>query len=271
MKGQNTGVRVLVSVLAIPLILAVCYFGGYYFLGVFLAIALLAFYELIQLTKKKDAHPLVITGMLSVTALILNGYFRFIPNELLIMGIVMAVLINELYLIRGSSIQNIGVTFIGIFYIGFSFYALVGIREFFTEYYRGGFIIMTILAGIWLCDSAAFFGGLTFGKHRLYERVSPKKSWEGAVFGFVFSVAGVAAAQIYFLDFITFTDALIIGIIIGTIGQMGDLAESLLKRDAGVKDSSNLIPGHGGVFDRFDSLIAVAPVIFIYLNLFVNK
>lgn len=271
MKGNNTGVRVAVSAAAIPLILLVCYLGGYYFLITFLGVALIAYHELAAITEKKEAKPQMVTGFLSISLLITNGYFRVIDFELLILGIVMLVLFTELYRNRGSAILNLGSTFLGIFYIGLSFLALIQIREYFPEQLLGGYIIMSLLAGIWLCDSAAFFGGLTFGKHRLFERVSPKKSWEGAIFGFIFSVMGLVGAKYLVLDFLTIQDAVVIGVIIGTIGQMGDLAESLLKRDAGVKDSSALIPGHGGIFDRFDSLIAVSPFVFIYINFFVGK
>ncbi|MFZ1281640.1 MAG: phosphatidate cytidylyltransferase, partial [Ignavibacteriaceae bacterium] len=130
----------------------------------------------------------------------------------------------------------------------------------------GGYLIISIFASIWICDSAAFFGGTALGKHKLFHRVSPKKSWEGAIFGFVFAILAMILAKNLVLDFLSLKDAIAIGLITGTIGQIGDLAESLLKRDAGVKDSSNLIPGHGGIFDRFDSLLFSAPVIYLYLT-----
>jgi len=100
----------------------------------------------------------------------------------------------------------------------------------------------------------------------LFPRISPKKSWEGAIAGFVFSVLIMIAAKFIVLEFLQWTTIIAFGIIVGIIGQIGDLVESMLKRDAGVKDSSALIPGHGGIFDRFDSLLYTAPVIFIYLK-----
>jgi phosphatidate cytidylyltransferase len=110
--------------------------------------------------------------------------------------------------------------------------------------------------------------GTAFGKHKLFPRVSPKKSWEGAISGFVFAILTMIAARAIILDFFSLWDVIIIGIIVGTIGQMGDLVESLMKRDAGVKDSSSIIPGHGGIFDRFDSLLLSAPFIYLYLFYF---
>ena len=181
-------------------------------------------------------------------------------------------LIFELFRNNGSSIQNLGATLLGVFYLGIFGSTLVGIREFYPNidglYNHGGYLIISIFASIWICDSAAFFGGTAFGKHKLFPRVSPKKSWEGAIFGFVFVILAMILAKNIVLDFLSLKDAIVIGFIIGTLGQIGDLIESLLKRDAGIKDSSNLIPGHGGIFDRFDSLFYSSPIIYLYLTYF---
>ncbi|MCW9094553.1 MAG: phosphatidate cytidylyltransferase, partial [Ignavibacteriaceae bacterium] len=112
-------------------------------------------------------------------------------------------------------------------------------------------------------------GGTALGKHKLFPRVSPNKSWEGAIFGFIFSVLTMILAQLIALDFLSLFNVVVIGIIIGIVGPIGDLVESLLKRDSAVKDSSSFIPGHGGFFDRFDSLLFSVPVIWMYLRYFV--
>lgn len=238
-----------------------------------LGIALIAYFEFVNLGLKKGVKPLRFWGYTVVVAIILNAYFHFTDFQVLSIIIVLSTVLIELFRNKGSAILNLGTTFLGIFYVGYFISAIIEIREYFTvPYYdRGAYMIFAVMASIWICDSAAFFGGISLGRHKMFPRVSPKKSWEGAVFGFVFAVAAMLAARSLFLTFLTFDDALILGVIVGTIGQMGDLAESLLKRDAGVKDSSNLIPGHGGIFDRFDSLIAVAPLVFVYLKLFVKS
>jgi phosphatidate cytidylyltransferase len=133
-------------------------------------------------------------------------------------------------------------------------------------YAWGGLTIISIFASIWICDTAAYFGGLAMGKHKLFERVSPNKTWEGAVWGFAGAVLTMMAAQKLLIPYLEFHQAIIMGLIIGIFGQLGDLVESLFKRDAGVKDSSNIIPGHGGVFDRFDSLIFVSPILYLYID-----
>ncbi len=173
----------------------------------------------------------------------------------MILFIVILSLIIELFRNKGSAIFNLGSLYIGIFYIGFFLSTTIGIREFFTEYKYGGYSIISIFASIWICDSAAYFAGLNFGKHKLFKRVSPNKSWEGAIAGFIFAIFTMVIIKLIGLQFLTLFDAIVIGLIIGIFGQIGDLVESLLKRDAEIKDTSHLIPGHGGVLDRFDSFL----------------
>ncbi len=126
--------------------------------------------------------------------------------------------------------------------------------------------IISILVTIWVCDSAAYFVGKSIGKHKMSKLVSPNKTWEGAIAGFMFAVAIAVASKYLVLPNLSIKMALGTGVIVGTIGQAGDFVESLFKRDAGVKDSSHLIPGHGGVFDRFDSLLFSAPFIYLMLK-----
>ncbi|MCE1188940.1 MAG: phosphatidate cytidylyltransferase [Ignavibacteria bacterium] len=272
MSKNNTLVRTVVALIAAPIILALCYLGGYYFLPVALIIGCVAYYEYFTLAKHKHTHPLLWVGEAGL--ILLTGVALVKPGDLysVFTMVILFVVLFEMFRNRGSAILNLGSTLLGITYIGIAMSSLVLIRELFTgiDYQQGGWLIISILASIWVCDSAAFFGGITFGKHRLFLRVSPKKSWEGAVFGFVFAILTMVAAKYIIMKSLDLTDSIIIGAIVGTIGQLGDLAESLIKRDAGVKDSSNLIPGHGGVFDRFDSLIAVAPVVYFYLKHFAS-
>ncbi len=271
MALNNTAVRILVSVVTIPLILLISYLGGIYFFVLTLAIGLVSFYEFAVMTKNKDGFVQLIPGFIAVAALITNFYKQFISFEVIIIVIPVVLLLIELFRNRNSAIANLGATLLGIFYIGLCAATIEGIREFFTsEYLNGGYLIISILITIWVCDSAAFFIGTAIGKHKLFPRVSPKKSWEGAVAGFGFSVVSMIVLKYLLLQFLTFTDIIVIGLIVGTIGQLGDLVESLLKRDAGVKDSSSVIPGHGGIFDRFDSFLFSSPVIYLYLLYFVK-
>jgi len=199
----------------------------------------------------------------------------------------LAVLLTELFRQKGSAMLNAATTVVGVCIISLFFGTLIYVRElfpfgfpvhkFFATSYAGdaelamisrwgGYTIVSIFASIWICDTAAYFGGLTFGRHKLFGRVSPKKSWEGSVFGFIAALLTMVIARATVLDYLRFQDALVMGGIVGIFGQLGDLVESRFKRDAGVKDSSAIIPGHGGVYDRFDSLVFVAPIVYLYID-----
>ncbi|MEX0602444.1 MAG: phosphatidate cytidylyltransferase [Bacteroidota bacterium] len=199
----------------------------------------------------------------------------------------LSVLIVELFRTRGSALQNIGSTVSGVLVVSLCFGTLVGLRELFpygfpvhrlqaagliesadlaTIHRWGGFTVVAMFASIWMCDTAAYFAGLSFGKHKLFPRVSPGKSWEGGVVGLLAAIGTMLAARSMMLDYLSVHHALVIGILIGVFGQVGDLVESRLKRDAGVKDSSGLLPGHGGMYDRFDSLVFLSPILYLYVD-----
>jgi len=271
MSLSNGITRLVVAVISIPLILTACYFGKIYFLIFALGIALLSFYEFSRFAKNKGMNLNVWIGYAAIILLVSNRYFLFFDNFNFLIFFVAVISLIELFRNNGSAIYNLGGTLFGVMYLGLFASSLVGIREFYPDlYYRGGYIIISVFISIWVCDSAAYYGGSTLGRHKLFPRVSPKKSWEGTIFGFVFSIISMIAAKFLILDFFSWNSVIIMGIIIGVIGQLGDLIESLLKRDAVVKDSSNIIPGHGGIFDRFDSLLYTAPVIFLYL-MYLNR
>lgn len=199
----------------------------------------------------------------------------------------MVVLLVELFRTKGSPTVNSGTTVLGVLMISLFYGTLISTRELFPygfpvfKFFEtgfaddvqmamierwGGFTIVSLLASIWICDTAAYFGGVRFGKHKLFERVSPNKTWEGAVFGFVFAVLTMLLARTLVLEYLRLHDAIILGLFVGVFGQMGDLIESRFKRDSGVKDSSDLIPGHGGFYDRFDSLVFVSPFVYLYID-----
>jgi len=309
---SNLAVRVLVAVIAIPIVLWVAFEGGFVFF-VFVALASsIALWELYQLMERKGSFPataLGLVGGLAVSFSFIYGRFQLTlleyatqhrlilpmptPRQFLFIVLLLffvATLLYELFRKKGSPIANISATVFGVVYVSLFFGALVGMRELFVpgdfpayKYFElqgafvtpeiaekvydwGGYTVISIFAIIWICDSAAYFGGRELGRHKLMEDVSPHKTWEGAALGFFFAIVASVWARFFVLDYLTYPEAIVIGIIVGVFGQTGDLVESLLKRDAGVKDSSHLIPGHGGVLDRFDSLIFVSPLIYLYLD-----
>jgi phosphatidate cytidylyltransferase len=168
---------------------------------------------------------------------------------------------------KEKHLEAIGTWLLSVLYIStpFGLLSLMDSSKF-TALFDANYAIICLVL-VWVSDSMAFFGGKLFGKHKLAEAISPKKTWEGAIIGFVFTV--IACLVIRQL---THTDApvwhyLAVGVITAFFAQVGDLFESYLKRSVKVKDSSNLIPGHGGVLDRFDSILFVVPAVYIYLYL----
>lgn len=271
----NTSTRIIVSIIAIPLIIGACIYGGIPFLIFVLGIALISFWEFNKLVENKNSFPNFILGSLFIILIILNSYYGFTDFYVLTIISSSVILLFELFRNKESAILNVGSTFLGIFYLGLFSSSILLIREYYVNsemlYSEGGYLLISIMVSIWVCDSAAFFLGSAFGKHKLFPRVSPNKSWEGAIAGFVFAIISMLVAKFLIMDLFSLVDAIIIGAIVGVIGQMGDLVESLIKRDADVKDSSAIIPGHGGIFDRFDSLLLTAPAVYFYLYYFVQK
>lgn len=272
MKLGNVAKRILVSIVAVPIIIFVSYIGKFYFFVFVLLIALISFYEFTIMVRNKNVNAHLWFGFIAITFLLFNNYVIFFETYSYFLIIVVTISLAELFRNKGSAIFNIGSSLLGIFYIGLFSSALLNIREFYPAigglYNRGGYLIISLMSSIWICDSAAYFGGTKLGKHKLSPKVSPNKSWEGAIFGFVFAVLTMIIAKLVLLNFLSWNEIILFGVIVGTIGQLGDLVESLIKRDVGVKDSSNLIPGHGGMFDRFDSLLFTSPVILLVLKYF---
>lgn len=280
MALSNTATRVLVALAGIPLLAGAIIIGDWFFWGVFSAIALLSLYEYFLLSKALHLFPQHIGGYI-LAFLLLIGLSSPIAESLPIHSLTAivflappAVLALELWRNKHAPLHNAAVTLFGLLYVIMPFVAVLKLR--FADFDKahipiesGSWLILSVFIGIWLCDSVAFFVGKSFGKHPLFKRVSPKKSWEGAIGGFLASAVGYAFFAQWFLPFIPLHHAVVLGSLIGITGQIGDLAESLLKRSAGIKDSSNLIPGHGGFLDRFDSILFAAPTTYIYLLLFI--
>lgn len=203
----------------------------------------------------------------------------------------LSVMLIELFRRKGNRQLNIGSTLLAVFYIGLCAGTAVGMREIFHPaefpvaahfavipldgadvaklHSWGGFSMIAVLSSIWVCDTAAFFAGKSWGKRKLFERISPKKTWEGAIAGFIAAIGWMILMKYLLLAYLPVGHAVVVGVIVGGFGQIGDLVESMLKRESGIKDSSTMIPGHGGVLDRFDSFFFVSPILFFYFDFIV--
>lgn len=272
--------------------------GGVYFFVFVAAVSAVALHEFYRLAAAKGAKPMVALGLFAGFAINLSFFLGLASQPPLVVTVLLITVIafglRELFRNEGSAILNLSTTLLGVVYISLFFGTFIGIRQLFVAgsfpaarflstgssvsdaqvahqiHAWGGYMVISVFATIWICDSAAFHVGAPWGKHKLFPRVSPNKSWEGAIAGLVFAILAAVGAKFLLLPFLPLSGAIFMGVVVGTIGQLGDLTESLLKRDAGVKDSSALIPGHGGAFDRFDSVLLVAPCVYLYLDYFLR-
>ena len=264
-------IRVLVALVGIPLLLFVILQGEIYFFSIIVIIAIISQWEMYKILQSKKIHVSIVPGYTLGMLLLYFTAYGFEKNLILVSFLALLFLFAlEMFRNKESALLNVAGTILGIVYPVAFLAALLFLRFNIDEilpktgYNPAGMFIITMFASIWLCDTFAYFFGKAFGKHRLFERVSPKKSIEGAVAGLV------GAILIFFISkwigFLHIPNILVLicGIIVGTLGQLGDLVESWFKRDAGVKDSSSILPGHGGMLDRFDSLMFIAPAFVIF-------
>ena len=260
--------RILTAVIGIPLILAAIHFGGIFYMAFVGGVILLCLYEysLVLTLGKKPIHTvsLLLFGLLMAAVAILGrtSLQSELPDNLYpfaISTVICGVLLLEVLTPRRSW-ERVCHTFTGIFMIPWALAHLINLRDIPTY---GEYLTLFMIVTVWVSDTGAYFSGRFFGRHKLNPEVSPKKTWEGAVGGTLLAVATAALMQHLFLsECFTVQKALWLGLLVAVVGQVSDLAESVLKRSAGVKDSSHLLPGHGGFLDRFDSYLLLAPLFY---------
>lgn len=276
--------RVGVALWGIPLLLFLIYMGGYYFLAFILIANGMALWEFYTMYSGKGIFPQKLPGTVLSTLFLLSVFFMPEYWQTSLLAVVMVILCLHLTNQKGMPSSNTVFTLGGIVYITLLFACMLELRLNFHAMIpaaakgvstlgfehalfpglneatlAGGRYLIALFGSIWICDSAAYSGGKKLGKHKLAPTVSPNKTIEGAAFGLVFGVLSFWALGLVFIPELPLTYAIISGLVVGIFGQIGDLVESRFKRDAGVKDTSNLLPGHGGILDRFDSLMFVSP------------
>lgn len=268
---SNLQQRVIAAVVGVAIILSAILYGDWTFMLLFCAISILTQLEFYKLLGLDGNQPLAYYGTLCgvsisiLTFLVEKGVWAF-ENYFLISPLATMIFFIKLYKKDDlKPFQNIAFTFLGIIYVAIPF-ALLSVLAL-----RGGTYNYEIVLGclflLWASDSGAYFAGTYFGKRKLFERISPKKSWEGAIGG---ALAAAVVAFVLGLYFKTYQPWhwYCIGAIIVVAGTLGDLVESLFKRSIAIKDSGSVIPGHGGFLDRFDGLLLSTPFIVTFVKIF---
>jgi phosphatidate cytidylyltransferase len=270
-KYSNLTQRIITALLGVAVIIFGVVFSEWTYFAVFFIICFFSLREFYALSGLDGMVPLKTFGTICglviycLSFLIEQGtisyryYFLFFP-------MISLVYIIKLYKkLERKPFTNIAFTFLGIFYVAMPF-ALLNIAAFENGSYNFE-IIFGCLFILWATDTGAYFAGTLFGKRKLFERISPKKSWEGALGG---AVLALIFAYIMAINFHTlaFWQWMSIAVLIIVGGVYGDLVESLLKRSIEIKDSGDALPGHGGFLDRFDGLLISAPFIVAFLEIF---
>ncbi|ACF12484.1 phosphatidate cytidylyltransferase [Chloroherpeton thalassium ATCC 35110] len=263
--SSNLAKRIIIALLGAPLVIWLIVLGGHFFFLLVIVIALASMNELRLMVKETNATTPDFLLFLASAGLLADFFYGFMPVSELAIAITIGFSAIELYRNRGIATHNLGASFLTVFYISLSFGTLFWLRHLDDH---GLFVIITLLS-VWAADTFAFFGGHALGqkifKKKLFERISPKKTWEGYLMGVAGSIfISSLFNEMFPLPHATEIDAILIGAIIGVLSPIGDLIESMFKRDSGLKDSSEILPGHGGFFDRFDSLCFISPIIFFY-------
>jgi phosphatidate cytidylyltransferase len=239
----------------------------------FLIITFLGLYEFYNLIQKSGSDPQNVTGLIFGSGLYTLIAVYSINKDsakwfLLVVPLLLLIFIEELYRKTEKPFQNIAITVLGALYIALPFgllNLLFGDAELSGPHYFG--LILGFLIILWINDTGAYLIGSKWGRNRLFERISPKKSWEGSIGG---GLLALVAAYLCYRLFNRFDlwQWLCIGLIIVVFGTLGDLIESMLKRSLNVKDSGNILPGHGGILDRFDAVLVAAPFVYIFVAFF---
>lgn len=269
---KNLILRTLSGVLFVAVVLGSILLGQQYFAVVFCLITAWSVFEFHKMTNHKPEIEVpvwlsVVGGMLLFATSYFYASKTLLYPSFSVYGLfLVVVLLSELYRNKVNPINNWVYFIFGQIYVALPFSLLNFIL--FIESYNP-IILLAVFVTIWVNDTGAYLVGITFGKHRLFERVSPKKSWEG-FFGGALLTLGSGYLFSIFIPELSLLQWLIFSEIVVIFGTFGDLMESLMKRTIHVKDSGNAIPGHGGLLDRFDSMLLVAPAIFIYLSFVFN-
>ena len=271
---KTLGVRALSALFFVALLLGSLLWNYYSFSVFFFIVAMIGLGEFYRLAKKMNAAPYKWTGFIlgafiyfnSIKDIFLSGFWSD-AGKTVVTVFPFVVLAASLFSKKEQAFKNALFTIGGIIYAVLPFtlmHDLVKSSGCFGEGYNPN-ILLGIILLIWSNDTFAYLGGSVFGKNKMIERISPGKTWEGTIFGVIVTIGSgyIIGHQILGENEKMW---ILLGLIVPVFATIGDLIESMLKREAGVKDSGNIMPGHGGILDRFDSLIFVSPFVFLLMD-----
>lgn len=263
--------RLITALISIPVIFLLIYISDKSFIALVVLATMVGQYEFYRLFYKEGNQPSQVFGLVLGLLLLLSFYLKsreieLVPMGLLISGGIIAVLLFQLLLVREitNALQVTAVIFFGIFYVNW----LMGHLFLLRGLGSGAHLIVFLFMVVWMTDTAAYYVGSTIGRYKLFPSVSPNKTIEGLIGGVGGSLLAGIIGKIWLISGFGLGEAVRLSLLLGILAQLGDLSESLLKRSAGVKDSSNLIPAHGGVLDKIDGILFATPALYYYIHIF---
>ncbi|HDP74993.1 MAG TPA: CDP-archaeol synthase [Bacteroidales bacterium] len=264
--------RTISGSLFVIVLVGAIYINHITFFILFFAITTASMLEFYHLGLKAKLRPQSLLGVFIGMAFFIWSYFYSSGRieQLTLYGFVpllVSIFVVELYRHKQKPMQNIAFTMLGIFYIAlpFSLMNFITINGSSYSMVYNPNILLGILFLVWANDTGAYVVGVSMGKHKMIPRISPKKSWEGFVGGIAITLLAAWVIAMFFEE-VTLKHWLAIGLISSFMAVLGDLVESMFKRSIGVKDSGKFLPGHGGLLDRFDALLMVLPMVYVYLE-----
>ena len=275
--AEKKSSRTLINLIGIPSLLLIIIVGDNYhqlpIFSLFIGVVLfLGIREIPIFVQNVNASPFVFILYVFVFVLQINRYplisWNFSEIHLLV-ALVLLTMIVEIFRKKETPLINISSVIFVFIWLGVMLGSLAILRNLEMV---GFSITLALFLSVWICDTAAFGFGVKFGKRKILPSVSPNKTWVGTIAGLLSSIIFMISLYNYsfFPPIISFIDILVLSLICGIFGQLGDFVESLLKREAKIKDSSNFLRGHGGILDRFDSLSFAAPLTVMYCHYFIS-
>lgn len=265
--------RTITGVIFVILIIGSVVLSHWVFAGLFFLVAIGGLLEFLRISKALGGNVSKIVIILSATfiyTLVTSVAFGFLTLAFLMYGLLVFPFIVTFELFRNSKspLSNVSHTIAGLLWIVVPLALLNGFfnHDVGPAWHHSGALLGFFLI-LWIYDSGAYIAGSMFGKHKMLERVSPKKSWEGFLGGMLLGFLTAFLVSASFTEF-SLSEWMIIALMIVIFGTLGDFVESMLKRSAGIKDSGSILPGHGGILDRFDAVFIASPVVFLLLLLF---
>ena len=263
---NNLIIRILTALVGIPIVIACIYYGKLAFYIMFFVVVLFSVMEFYSICKKYN--PMNILGTSISILFFINLSIGSYIQEFIILSILILFFCAMLKKSIEGVTSKLAITCFGAFFITWAFFHMILIRN--IDNYGMHYIIF-LFVNVWMLDTGAYFIGKIFGKYKLAPLISPKKTIEGAIAGVATAIiVSLVYRYLFMQEVMTNLEAIIYALVISFTGQFSDLAESLFKRDCNIKDSGTIIPGHGGMLDRFDSYLFCAPI-FYYLIQFINK